>query len=129
MHFSAVFSFDGFYALCHIWSAVLLFMNYHLAPEQVPLVIVVAHAISSLAFYFTALWLHCSQTLVVQETPLVKDVELTCSLTSPVHSCHMPTNRTHVVGLALLNLLAYLQGGMDVAPFLSEGLRCVTWNT
>ena len=50
-HFSAVFSFDGFYALCHIWSAVLLFVNYHLAPEKVPLVIVVAHAISSLAFF------------------------------------------------------------------------------
>ena len=27
------------------------FMNYHLAPEQVPLVIVVAHAIPSLAFF------------------------------------------------------------------------------
>ena len=37
--------------LCHIWSAVLLFVKYHLAPEKVPLVIVVAHAIASLAFF------------------------------------------------------------------------------
>ena len=28
----------------------------------------------------TALWLRCSQSLVVQETPSVKDVDLTCSI-------------------------------------------------
>ena len=31
---------------------------------------------------FTALWLRCSQTLVVQETSSAQDAELTCSLTS-----------------------------------------------
>ena len=31
---------------------------------------------------FTALWLRCSQTLVMQETSLAQDAELTCSLTS-----------------------------------------------
>ena len=29
---------------------------------------------------FTALWLRCSQSIVVQETPSAKDVDLTCSI-------------------------------------------------
>ena len=49
--FSAVFSFDGFFDVCHIWSAVSHFVSGYLAPEKVPLVIVIVHAIPCLAFF------------------------------------------------------------------------------
>ena len=38
------------------------------------------HPLSCL--FFSALWLRCSPTMLVQETPLVKNVDITCSTTS-----------------------------------------------
>ena len=49
--FSAVFSLDGFFDLCHIWFAVFLFVSYYLTLEKVLLVIVIVHAIPCLAFF------------------------------------------------------------------------------
>ena len=81
-HFSAVFSFDGFFALCSIWSAVLLCMHLHPAPEEILFGDCGRPCDPLSCLLFTAPWLRCSQTPVVQETPSSKDVELTCSVTS-----------------------------------------------
>ena len=110
---------------------------------------------------FTALWLRCSQTLVVQETP--KDVELTCSITSlfravtclpmgpmsrsessrPLLLPNAPSNGLRRVALTAPERSRWRQGTLQIqpqilqrttgwdgcGPILSEGLRCITWNT
>ena len=77
-----VFCFDGSFTLCSILSAVLLFMNYHPAPGIDSLGDCGRPCDPLSCLLFTALWLRCNQTLVVQETPSGKDVDLTCSITS-----------------------------------------------
>ena len=121
---------------------------------------------------FTALWLRCSQTIVVQETPSAKDVDLTCSCTFllrdatrlPVGPMSLdwpvnpfgrsessrpslppdaPSDGLRRVALPASERFRWRQGvlhaqsqtlqrttGWDgCGPFLSEGLRCITWNT
>ena len=41
----------GFFDLCHTWSAVFHFVSGYLAPEKVPLVFVIVHAIPCLALF------------------------------------------------------------------------------
>ena len=116
---------------------------------------------------FTALCLHGSHTLVMQETSLEQDDEPTCSLTSvldvvtwlpigplslvfPVspfdrfeNSCpSLPSDAPRVV-LAAPDRSRWRHGALQTqpqilqrttgwdgcGPFLSEGLRCITWNT
>ena len=55
-------------------------MNRPPARGKILLVIVVAHAILSLAFS-SLLWLRCSQSFLVQETSSAQDTDLTCSMT------------------------------------------------
>ena len=50
---------------------------------------------------FTAQWLHCSQTLVMQETSSAQDAALTCSLTSLFGGVTCLPIRTHVLGFGL----------------------------
>ena len=121
---------------------------------------------------FTALWLRCSQTTVVQETPSAKDVDLTCSFTfllrdatrlpvgpmsldwpvnpfgrsessRPSRPPDAPSDGLRRVALPASERFRWRQGvlhaqsqtlqrttGWDgCGPFLSEGLRCITWNT
>ena len=121
---------------------------------------------------FTALWLRCSQTLVVQETPSAKDVDLTCSFTSlfravtclpigpmsldwpvnhfgrsessvPLLPPDAPSDGLRRVALPGSERSRWRQGTLQAqpqilqrtvgwdgcGPFLSEGLRCITWNT
>ena len=122
--------------------------------------------------FFTALWLRCSQSIVVQETSSAKDVDLTCSITFlfgdatchpvgpmsldwPVHPFGRSESSVPLLppdapsdGLRRVALLAsersrWRQGTLQAqpqilqrivgwdgcGPFLSEGLRCIIWNT
>ena len=56
-------------------------MNHHPAPGKILLVIVVAHAILYLAFSSRLCGFVAANLFLVQETPSVKDVDLTCSTT------------------------------------------------
>ena len=98
---------------------------------------------------FSALWLRCSQSLLVQETQSAKDLDLTsCSTTFlfrdatclPVPSLPpdvprgvLPASirsRWRQVALQAQPQILQRTAGWDgCGPFLSEGLRCITWNT
>ena len=121
---------------------------------------------------FSALWLRCSPTILVQETPSVKNVDTTCSTTSlfgdatclpvgpmsldwPVHPCGRsdPSGPSLPPGAlsgaqqrgafpaigysrwrqgalhAQAQILQRATGWDGCGPFLSEALRCITWNT
>ena len=123
-------------------------------------------------FLFTALWLRCSQSFVVQETSSAQDAALTCFLTSlfgvviriPIgpmslvwlvspfdrfaNSClslppDAPGDGLRRVVLAAPERSRWRQGALQAqpqilqrttgwdgcGPFLSEGLRCIIWNT
>ena len=120
----------------------------------------------------TALWLRCSHSIVVQETPSAKDVDLKCSITFlfndatclpllpmsldwPVHPFgrsdssepllppDAPSDGPRRVALPASERSRWRQGALQVqpqilqrttgwdgcGPFLSEGLRSITWNT
>ena len=78
--FSAVSHSGGFYILCYIWLAMLPCMIHHPTPGKILLMNVNAHTTLCLAF-FSALWLRCNQSILVQETHTAKDLDLTCFTT------------------------------------------------
>ena len=121
---------------------------------------------------FSALWLRCSQSILVQETQSAKDLDLTCSTTFlfrdatclpvgpmsldwPVNPCgrsdssgpslppDAPSGEQQRVALPAVEhsrwrqdvlhtqpqILQRTTGWDGCGPFLSEGMRCITWNT
>ena len=121
---------------------------------------------------FSALWIRCSQSFVVQETPSAKDFDLTCSITflfndatclpigpmsldwlvhpfgrsdssGPLLPPGAPRDGLQRVALPAPERSRWRQGALQAqpqilqrttvwdrcGPFISEGLRCITWNT
>ena len=79
--FSAVFSFDGSYTVFHLISGVA-FHESSSCSKGDSLGDCGRPCDPLSCLLFTALWLRCSQTLVVHEIPSTKDVDLTCTVTS-----------------------------------------------
>ena len=49
---------------------------------------------------FSALWLRCNQSILVQETQSAKDTDMTCSMVLPIKATTCLQVRAHVLGLA-----------------------------
>ena len=121
---------------------------------------------------FSALWLRCDPTILVQETPSMENVDTTCSATSlfgdatclpvgpmsldwPVNPCGgsdpsgpslpsgAPSGASQRGAFPAIGSSRWRQSALQAQPqisqrttgwdgcgsFLSEGLRCITWNT
>ena len=121
---------------------------------------------------FSALWLRCNYSILVQETQSAKDLDLTCFTTFPIKAAtslqvgpmssdwpvdpfarsdfsrsslppEVPSGEQELgafpaslrsrwrrdVLQAQPQILQRTKGWDGCGPFLSEGLRCITWNT
>ena len=154
--FSAASLFDGPLHLVLVFTRCVLLHDAASCSREDSLCERVGPCDTLSCFFFSALWLQRSQSLLVQEIQSAKDIGPCLRQDVPDHSRHMLTSRAHDL-LSLLKFLttnnealfqlphvpvgnrmlfnhhpecySVLQVGMDVAPFLAGGLRCITWNT